>query len=162
MSHQRALVAEDPLIIIAAFNHRDCSAQILPLHYTRSPQDSPLSCQFYCLIDKQTTCMSYTSHLCLLDVRYQPTSSRHKAILDYLHNAGFTKSFEQLKQDTKLVRPISFLTGVDVPMRCIPDGLPARSRAEEQWPPRKEVDERDPDAEKGASSYTRSTPRQRL
>ena len=76
---------------------------------------------------------------------------RHKAILDYLHNAGFTKSFEQLKQDTKLVRPTSFLTGVDVPMHCIiVGGLPARSRAEEQWPPRKEVDERDPDAKEGA------------
>jgi len=30
----------------------------------------------------------------------------HKAILDYLHSAGFTKSFEQVKEDTKLVRLI--------------------------------------------------------
>ena len=44
-------------------------------------------------------------------------------------------------------------------MHCIADGLPARSRAEEQWPPRKEVDERDPDAKEGAFSR-QITPRQ--
>jgi len=44
-------------------------------------------------------------------------------------------------------------------MHCIADGLPARSRAEEQWPPRKEVDERDPDAKEGAFSH-QITPRQ--
>ncbi len=27
----------------------------------------------------------------------------HKAILDYLHNAGFTKSFQQFKEDAQLV-----------------------------------------------------------
>ncbi len=35
---------------------------------------------------------------------FQSTFTRHKAILDYLHSAGFTKSFEQFKEDAKLVR----------------------------------------------------------
>lgn len=38
-------------------------------------------------------------------------------------------------------------------MHCMADELPARSRAEEQWPPRKEVDERDPDAKEGTLSH---------
>lgn len=69
----------------------------------RSLQVLPLLCQFYCLIDKQTTCMCHTSYHGPLN---QSNPYRHKAILDYLHNAGFSKSFEQLKEDTKLVRPV--------------------------------------------------------
>lgn len=132
------------------------SVQILPQPFSTTitspfhPKTLPPLCQFYYLIDKRMTCTP--PHVAPFDpYLISATSARHKAILDYLHNAGFTKSFEQLKKDTKLVRSIWFLTGGEMPMHSAVDGLPARSRAEEQWPPRKEVDERDPDAKEGAS-----------
>jgi hypothetical protein len=64
------------------------------------------------LSERQTDDLYVPHHRNLdpLDDRYQSTSPRHKAILDYLHNAGLTKSFEQLKEDTKLVSLVSFTT----------------------------------------------------
>jgi hypothetical protein len=47
------------------------------------------------------TCMFHVYHALCKSTLYS-----HKAILDYLHSAGLTKSFEQLKEDTKLVRLI--------------------------------------------------------
>jgi|SRR6266850_3700730 len=65
------------------------------------------------LLSERQTDDLYVPHnrnLYPLNDRYQSTSPRHKAILDYLYNAGLTKSFEQLKEDTKLVSLISFPT----------------------------------------------------
>lgn len=80
--------------------------RVLPsLHPSSS---SPAFIMSILLSDRQTDDL-YVSHVptttCLQQIAdiNQPLQ-RHKAILDYLHNAGFTKSFEQLKEDTKLVR----------------------------------------------------------
>jgi hypothetical protein len=58
------------------------------------------------LSDRQTDDLYVHVYHALLNFRCKSTSYSHKAILDYLHSAGFTKSFEQLKEDTKLVRLI--------------------------------------------------------
>jgi len=58
------------------------------------------------LSDRQTDDLYVSCLHVLLSFRCQSTLYSHKAILDYLHSAGFTKSFEQLKEDTKLVRLI--------------------------------------------------------
>src|SRR6266849_7335815 len=77
-----------------------------------SSRHLPSSCQFYCRVDKQMTCMFHVYHA-LLDFRCKSILYSHKAILDYLHSAGLTKSFEQLREDTKLVRLISLPIGAN-------------------------------------------------
>jgi hypothetical protein len=56
------------------------------------------------LSDRQTDDLYVCFYVYPALLNFRCTSYSHKAILDYLHSAGFTKSFEQLKEDTKLVR----------------------------------------------------------
>ena len=89
-------------------NHRVYQLTVLRLQYSFSSPSSPDLIMSILLSDRQTDDL-YVSQVptwpAYLLISIKP-SYRHKAILDYLQNAGFTKSFEQLKEDTKLVRPI--------------------------------------------------------
>jgi hypothetical protein len=64
------------------------------------------------LSERQTDDL-YVPHVAPLPA-YRSTLSRHKAILDYLHSAGFTKSFEQFKGDARLVRLSEFPASGDI------------------------------------------------